>query len=130
MKLPENTYSVTEAIDSSHRKRKTHTKKPVPITFDKEGLLLSWGIAIAFIVIGVLIIWATYTAPEGATNSSGFTVAQRLARVLPRNWQENIAFILGALMALFGVFCFFLGLKTIFRFVVGKMKERNTDDAD
>ncbi|MBL7968824.1 MAG: hypothetical protein JNK09_17600 [Prolixibacteraceae bacterium] len=91
-----------------------------PVKFDKEGFFMTWGIGIVCAGIGVLIIWATKTAPEGSSGSMGYTTAQRLARVLPQSTKETLAFILGCLFILFGVFCFFLGLKLVVQYIFRK----------
>ncbi len=63
----------------------------MPTRFDREAFFLGIGLGIVFVGVGALIIWATLTAPEGATQSTGFTTAQRLARALPRNVQNWLA---------------------------------------
>lgn len=95
-----------------------------PLKFDREGFYLSFGIGIVCIGIGVLVIWGTLTAPEGGSQSTGFTTAQRIARVLPRSWQEWLAFIFAGLMILFGLVLFFLGFKQIVQFLISKLKGR------
>lgn len=103
-------------------KRAFKSKRIVPARFDKEGFLMAWGIGIVCAGIGVLLVWATHTAPEGAAPSTGFTTAQRLARVLPESTKETLAFIIGGLFVLFGVFCIFLGLKLTFQYIFEKMR--------
>lgn len=97
-------------------------KKRIPEKFDKEGFFLTWGIGIVCSGVGILIIWATKTAPEGASQSTGFTTAQRLARVLPDSTKETLAFIMGGLFVLFGIVCIFLGLKLVVKYLANKIQ--------
>ncbi len=97
-------------------------KKSAPaVRFDREAFLLGIGLGIVFVSVGGLIIWATLTAPEGATQSTGFTTAQRIARVLPRNIQNWLALGLAGLFVLFGVVTFGLGVGTVLKYVWGKV---------
>lgn len=77
------------------------------------------GFGLVLLVIGILIVWASTTAPEGSTVSTPVNTAQRLARVLPQKAQTRIAFGIGASMAAFGIFSIGLGLwgsmKSFFR---------------
>jgi len=102
--------------------RREKQKKIIPVKFDKEGFFMAWGIGIVCAGIGVLVIWATKTAPEGGSTSTGFTTTQRLARVLPESLKETIAFIMGGLFFLFGVFLFVMGLKLIVEYLVRKIR--------
>jgi hypothetical protein len=97
-------------------------KRDVGQGFDREAFLLGIGLGIVFVGVGALIIWATLTAPEGGTQSTGFTTAQRLARVLPRNIQNWLALGLGGLFVLFGVVTFGLGVGTVVKYVWGKVR--------
>jgi hypothetical protein len=103
------------------RKRVSKSRKYV-LKFDKEGFSLSMGIGIICSGIGLLIIWATKTAPAGVSQSSGFTTTQRLARVLPESTQETLGIIIGILFLIFGVVCIFLGLKLWVKFLVNKFR--------
>ncbi len=100
----------------------TRKKRIGPLKFDREGFYLSFGLGIVSIGIGALIIWGTLTAPEGGSQSTGFTTAQRIARVLPRSWQEWLAFIFAGLLILFGAVLLFLGVKQILQFLISKIK--------
>ena len=101
-------------------KKSVKARKPVIVKFDKEGLMLAWGLAIATGGIGYLIIWATKTAPADAKESVGVTAAQRAAHLLPQSSKETMAFIVGSLFILFAVFCVFLGLKLIYKYLNAK----------
>ncbi len=100
-------------------------KKSIPLRFDKEGFFLSFGIGLGTFGVGLLIVWATLTAPEGATNSTGFTLYQRLARQIPESFQEKIALVLGGLFMLFGIVLFLLGLKQAVKFLFSKLFKTN-----
>ena len=100
-------------------------KKSIPQYFDKEGFFLSIGIGLGSFGIGLLITWAILTAPEGETNSTGFTLYQRLARQVPHLIQEKIALVLGVLFMLFGIALILLGLKLVVQFLIGKLKSGN-----
>lgn len=100
-------------------------KKSIPQYFDKEGFFLSIGIGLGSFGIGLLITWAILTAPEGETNSTGYTIYQRLARQVPHSIQEKIALVLGVLFMLFGIALILLGLKLVVQFLIGKLKSGN-----
>lgn len=93
-----------------------------PVKFDWEALGLSWGIGLVCSGMGILIIWATMTDPEGSSESMGYTVAQRLTRALPDSVQEMLAFIFAGLVLLFGLICILLGFRTIVLFLFRKWK--------
>lgn len=99
-------------------------KNTVPERFDKEGFFLACGIGIVCSALGILLIWAVKTAPEGKTSSTGFTTAQRLARLLPESIKEKLAFLMGGLFLLFGIFCIFMGLKIVVEYFVHKVKNK------
>jgi hypothetical protein len=106
-----------------------HYRSKKPFTsgrFDWEALWIVWGIGIVCSGISMLIIWATMTDPEGSSNSTGYTLAQRLARTLPDSMQEKLAFVFAALILLFGVICVLLGFKTIIQFLFRNWKDRNS----
>jgi ABC-type antimicrobial peptide transport system permease subunit len=96
--------------------------KKIPVRFDVEGFYLSFGIGAVALAVGLFLAWAILTAPEGSTNSTGFTLAQRLARTLPHSVQQWIALGLSGLFILFGVFCILLGIKNTIVFVIDKIK--------
>lgn len=104
------------------KKEPLKAKKSFPVKFDKEGLLLAWGIGVVVTGIGILIIWATKTAPSGPSTSTAHSVSQKLVRLLPESAKEILAFIIGGLFVLFGVFCLLLGLKIIFQYFRDKLK--------
>lgn len=104
------------------KKAKSSVKKQFPVKFDKEGFFLAWGIGIVVAGVGILIIWATKTAPPGPSNSTAYSVSQRLVRLMPESTKEMLAFILGGLFVLFGVFCLLMGLRIIFQYFVDKFK--------
>jgi len=108
--------------DLTSDQKATTLKKPISVKFDKEGVLLAWGLGIASAGIGIFIIWATQTAPKFASRSTGFSVTQRLTRLMPETAIASIAFILGVLFFLFGVFCLFLGLKLIVQYLASKLR--------
>lgn len=98
-------------------------KNTVPQRFDKEGFFLAGGIGIVCSALGVLLIWAVKTAPEGASSSSGFTTAQRIARLLPISVKEKLALLMGGLFLLFGILCIFMGLKIVVEYFVQQAKK-------
>jgi hypothetical protein len=104
------------------KKNTPKPKKILPVKFDKEGFFLAWGIGIVVTGIGVLIIWATSTAPAGVTNTGAYTVAQRLAKLMPESTKETLAMILGGLFILFGLFCLLLGLRIVFKYLRDKAR--------
>ncbi len=103
------------------KSKSVKSKKNIPVRFDKESLYLSFGLGIGVFGVGLLIVWGTLTAPEGTTNSTGFTLYQRLARQIPESFQEKIAFVLGGLFMLFGVVLFLLGLKQVLQFLFSRL---------
>jgi hypothetical protein len=104
------------------KKNPPKQKKILPVKFDKEGFFLAWGIGIVVTGIGILIIWATRTAPAGVTNTGAYTVAQRLAKLMPETTKEILAMILGGLFILFGLFCLLLGLRIVFKYLKEKAR--------
>jgi MFS superfamily sulfate permease-like transporter len=63
--------------------------------------------------VGVLIFWATYTAPSGpATERYALSTTQRLVQMIPSDTQSKIAFVLAVMFMIFGLF---LLLAAIFR---------------
>lgn len=105
------------------KKRVRKAKKYVPKKFNKEGFFMAWGLAVVCGGIGILIIWTIKTASEGTTQSTGFTAAQRLGRILPESIKETLAFILGSLFLLFAIFCIFRGLKIVAKYISGKLRD-------
>lgn len=81
--------------------------------FDFEGFRLTMGVGIVSAALGLLLGWATWTAPPGESLSMGYTTAQRLARALPHSVQEKLALGLALLFVLFGLFCIFMGLRIV-----------------
>lgn len=104
------------------RKNRKQNYGAFPVKFDREGFFLSSGIGIVTIGIGVLIIWGTLTAPEGESGSTAFTLSQRIARQLPRSFQEWLAFAFSALLIIFGLVCLVLSVKSIFQYLIAKIK--------
>lgn len=103
------------------KKNSAKPRKIIPPQFDKEGFFLSWGIGIVVTGIGIVIMWATKTAPDVVSNSGAYSVTQRLARLMPGSVKETLAFILGGLFVLFGLFCLFLGIKIVFTYLKDKL---------
>jgi len=103
------------------KKSKVETKKEIPVKFDTEGFFLAWGIGIVVSGIGILIIWATKTTPSGPSSSTAYSVSQRQVRLMPETTKEILAFILGGLFVLFGVFCLLMGLRIIFKYLRDKI---------
>lgn len=107
------------------KSKSVKSKKIIPIRFDKEGFFLSFGLGLGTFGVGLLIVWGTLTAPEGTSNSTGFTLYQRLARQIPESFQEKIALGLGGLFMLFGIVLFLLGLKQVLQFLFSKLFKAN-----
>jgi len=105
-------------------KKLNKKKNELPLKFDREGFFISFGVGIVTIGIGVLIIWGTLTAPEGPTNSTPFTLSQRITRLLPRSFQEWLALGLAALFILFGIVLFILGIKIVVQYLWRKIKKK------
>jgi hypothetical protein len=86
--------------------------------FDREAFFLGCGTGTVTIAVGLLIIWGTLTAPSGASKSTGFTTAQRLARLLPESVQQKIALVMAVLFVLFGLVCVVMGLGAVVNYLV------------
>ena len=99
-------------------------KKKLPYSqrFDSEGFFLGIGMGVVFIAIGVFLAWGIITAPEGGPTTTGFSLAQRLARVLPVTVQQRLALGLAGLFVLFGILCTGLGLSVVVKYIVAKIK--------
>ena len=104
------------------KKARPSVKRQFPVKFDKNSFFLAWGMGIVMAGIGILIIWATKTAPPGPSNSTAYSVSQRLVRLIPETTKEILAFIIGGLFVLFGVFCLLMGLRLIFQYYRDKLK--------
>lgn len=101
------------------RRRKTLK----PGGFDREGFLLGVGVGGLCLGTGLLIGWATLTAPEGASPSTtGYTTAQRLARMLPEQVQAWLALGFAGLLVLFGIVVFMAGLGVAVKYVVSRFR--------
>lgn len=89
-------------------------KKYVP-NFDIKAFWLFNGVGLGVGGLGVLLFWATATAPEGGgSESHALSTTQRLARMLPDEAQTRIAAIISILFVLFGLF---LILVSFFKFI-------------
>lgn len=89
--------------------------------FDFKGFWLLNGLGIGISGIGVLILWATYTAPEGGGSESyALSTTQRLARMLPDETQSKIAAVLSILFILFGCFLLIMSFVQIIKFLILK----------
>ena len=97
-------------------------KKTVPPRFDRKGFFLGIGIGGVTLSLGLFLAWAILTAPEGASSSTGFTTAQRIARVLPHRVQEWLALGLSGLFVLFGIFSLILGMGEVVKSVAAKLR--------
>ncbi|MHC1705511.1 MAG: hypothetical protein AB9846_16545 [Tenuifilaceae bacterium] len=96
-------------------------KKHTSPKFDWEMLKLFSGIGIVSAGLGVLLFWATYTAPEGGgTESFALSTSQRVARMLPDDIKSKIAMVIAILFLLFGVFLIIAAIYRTFRFILFK----------
>lgn len=111
---------------SSQKNKIPQKSKQRILKFDKEGFFLSLGLGIVIFGVGLLIVWGTLTAPEVESNSTGFTLYQRLARQVPESIQEKIALVLGVLFMLFGLFLFMAGIKQSLQFIIRKFKSTSS----
>lgn len=105
------------------KKRTPRPKKPIPVKFDKEGFYLTWGLAIVCIGLGILLIWATKTAPDGNSETMALSTSQRIARLLPQSTKETLAFIIGGLFTLFGIVCAFLGTQLMVKYFIARTQK-------
>lgn len=113
----------TETVKKEVKKRTPRPKKIIPVKFDKEGFYMAWGMAIVFIGLGILLIWATKTAPDVNSETMALSTSQRIVRLLPQSFKETLAFIMGGLFTLFGIVCAFLGTKLVVKYYIAKSKE-------
>lgn len=98
-------------------------KKPPQLPrFDREAFFLGVGLGAAFIALGIFLAWAVLTAPEGPSQSMGYTTAQRLARALPQSLQEKLALVLAGLFVLFGIVALLLGLGVALKYLAAKFR--------
>ena len=103
-------------------KRQRHS---YPAKFDSSGFKLMIGVGLAMTAVGVLIVWATQTAPEGSrpVSATNYSVSRKLAEALPESATQWIATILGALFIVFGIFCIIMAIKTVIQYLAAKAKE-------
>lgn len=89
--------------------------------FDWEMLKLFTGVGVVSAGMGVLLFWASYTAPEGIeTELYALSTIQRLVRMLPHDLKTKIAMVIAALFILFGVFLLLTAIFRTFRFIFFK----------
>jgi len=103
----------------------THVKRPRPQPrrparggIDWEAVRLAWGVSALVGGVGALITWGTLTAPPGpgsANASKVMNVPFQIAQMLPRSVSSRIAAGLGALMILFALVVFVMGVAEFFR---------------
>lgn len=113
--INENPNLVQKVKKTKHKYKKTISKK-----FDKEGFFLAWGLAIVFAVIGIYIIWDIKTTQEVATQTTGYNISQHLVGFFPESVKETLIFILGSLFIFGAVYCIFIGLKIVAKYIAGK----------
>jgi hypothetical protein len=75
----------TEAEKKDVKKRTPRQKKIIPVKFDKEGFYMAWGLTIVCVGLGILLIWATKTAPDGNSETMALSTSQRIVRLLPQS---------------------------------------------
>jgi len=96
-------------------------KKEFKPRFDWEMLKLFTGIGILSGGMGLLLCWASYTAPEDAvTDAYSISVAQRLARMLPHDVKTKIAMVIAVLFMLFGLLLLLTAIYRTIRFIIFK----------
>ena len=113
--INENPNLVQKVKKTKHKYKKTISKK-----FDKEGFFLAWGLVIVFAVIGIYIIWDIKTTQEVATQTTGYNISQHLVGFFPESVKETLIFILGSLFIFGAVYCIFIGLKIVAKYIAGK----------
>jgi len=85
--------------------------KASPKRFDGEALLLGVRVGGVLAALGVFILWAVGTAPEGAApTTSSLGALGRLARQLPQAAQQGITGVLAAGFVAFGLLLVVMGL--------------------
>jgi len=89
--------------------------------FDWGGFKLLGGMGILMAGVGMLLFWATYTAPVVApTELYALTASQRVVRMIPPEINSRIAIGISALFIFFGVFLFINALYRGLRFMFFK----------
>lgn len=111
---PDLVQKVKKSKKTKHKYKKTISKK-----FDKEGFFISWGLAIVFAIIGIYIIWDIKTTQEVASESTGYTISQHLVGFFPESFKETLIFILGSIFIFAAVYCIFIGLKIVAKYIGG-----------
>jgi uncharacterized membrane protein HdeD (DUF308 family) len=86
------------------------TPRNTPKRVDAEAFWYGVGFGIVSIGIGMVIGWATRTAPTGSSSSIAVTLAQRIVRLLPQSTQNGLAYILAWLFIIFGCLAVCLGV--------------------
>ncbi|MBF0126231.1 MAG: hypothetical protein HQM02_03375 [Magnetococcales bacterium] len=97
--------------------------KKVPTPPDWEKFRLGVGVGGVLIGVGALLGWGVMTAPDGGSHASGYTTAQRVARMLPTGVQEKIALVLAALCVLFGLFLMISGWMVLVESLLSRFRQ-------
>lgn len=90
--------------------------------FDKEKFLNVFIFGIVSAIIGIIIISNTKNTP---TDVSEFKISEPIhfiSDILPKSPKDLILFLLGNILLLVGVYCIFLALKIVVRYIAGKVR--------
>ena len=90
--------------------------------FDKEKFLTIFISGIVLSIVGIIIISNTKNTPAHVLE---FTVSEPIhfiSNVLPKSPGDLILFMLGNVLLLAGVYCLFLALKMVVRYIAGKIR--------
>jgi protein-S-isoprenylcysteine O-methyltransferase Ste14 len=88
--------------------------------FDWGGFKLLGGFGVLLSALGVLLFWATYTAPASVSESYALSTGQRLVRMLPTEAKSKIAMVISVLFVLFGLFLILTATYRAIRFILFK----------
>jgi hypothetical protein len=102
------------------KRKKSKFKKSAPKKFNKEGFLISWGLAILFTILGFNTIFKIKNPPASPTDSTLSFSTNHLIGFTPHNAKEFFIFLLGSILLISAAFCIFLGLKYLAQFIAGK----------
>jgi hypothetical protein len=90
--------------------------------FDKEKFLNFFISGIVSAIVGIIIISNTKNTPAHVLEFKVSESIHFISDILPKSPKDLILFVLGNILLLVGVYCIFLALKIVVRYIAGKTR--------